>query len=768
MSANVHFGDGSSGPLTRRFTGRTSLQQQGSISWVDLVNTTISGTVGVLSRMSAAGVDPYTAVVGQTLCTKFWLSQLGRGHVVEALSQLRSFGSLSKALWFGFGLRSVVRTLAETEEGGTCVALCAALSECYHDYVGAEILVEMAKSSKAPDELMPSILQWKALLRSCAGVFASSSFSTRAETYMQFYPYGTHLGLSSGDDYMRSRFRGISGAKSIAEALLAIGQVSRRELESVTIIGHADAGWLAAVAEWLFDLSIDVVDIEGALIYKNRVDEGNVQLRIVFEQFNNPNKPILQTTGKTYRLDDATVLIRQEVPGTRVAAVVSGRLPWDKVLYSGFGSDFKRLMENTQAFGGAIGNAARIFKAISHPEEDIHDRYRAQCRLYCDASYGQGFITNIVQWFPELGGLRTQMDVGARLSLTDARANYEANLSIIKSACNCERCQTEDDEDEVVLEQEKFCCVVLAETIIDIARCLSGMSVASDLCLTRVGLEIFYARHLNNRFGKECYRRYLEEMGPILYVMDLDRGYGGETEDIRVVRLLRALQLFGGRTVVFTSEDVSAASENGICAYLSILADLSDDDQSIGRVTIVPGRIELHGKAYNSLEDVKLDNETRYLTDHNREVTTSEVFSASYEDISVTVEEKAEALQISFDFPSWSHGYFVKQRIGPALLADALTWTRGRVACKRRGCRKMILEGTVPTAKFQHERIKISGKNIDILRGDVRSRSVALGVVLGIENFVIDKECIHCCLKAAVACENPSILVVISPGARGS
>ena len=52
--------------------------------------------------------------------------------------------------------------------------------------------------------------------------------------------------------------RGSAFAEStgIADALVGIGKMSCGESTSITIYGPRESGWLAAVAEWLFDLTV--------------------------------------------------------------------------------------------------------------------------------------------------------------------------------------------------------------------------------------------------------------------------------------------------------------------------------------------------------------------------------------------------------------------------------------------------------------------------------------------------------------------------------
>ncbi|KAL8783531.1 MAG: hypothetical protein Q9213_004577 [Squamulea squamosa] len=79
-----------------------------------------------------------------------------------------------------------------------------------------------------------------------------------------------------------------------------------------------------------------------------------------------PSPLSLQTVGKTYVLKE---LFRYEHSNLHISR--SGRLDWKHALSSVFGSDFKKLLTVSRAFGLALGNAARILKAIASPEAGI-------------------------------------------------------------------------------------------------------------------------------------------------------------------------------------------------------------------------------------------------------------------------------------------------------------------------------------------------------------------------------------------------------------
>lgn len=65
-----------------------------------------------------------------------------------------------------------------------CLALCGVLSEFYHEDVSAEVFYELVKALEAPPQLTPPILQWKALVYACGGVFAKTPFGVLVNKFL--------------------------------------------------------------------------------------------------------------------------------------------------------------------------------------------------------------------------------------------------------------------------------------------------------------------------------------------------------------------------------------------------------------------------------------------------------------------------------------------------------------------------------------------------------------------------------------------------------
>ncbi|KAL9116955.1 MAG: hypothetical protein Q9187_006512 [Circinaria calcarea] len=515
----------------------------------------------------------------------------------------------------------------------------------------------MVNSSQAPADLKPSIQQWKALLKAFAGILSSTSFPNRVRFYVDLYSASSQLRP------WESRQSSSHDAESIAEALLALGRVSRGELASITIIGLADAGCLAAIGEWVFGLSINVTNRQGSVLHSNIGEEEDrnrefPQLLIIFDDgvrdpaFNHTNSSI-HTTGKTFVLMNAIELVPRQAL-IECTVFTGGRVPWDTILSSAFGADLVLLLKMPRALGCAIGNAARIFKAVALFEEGVPFLYTQQNRTYGSASYGRGFIQNVIRWFPELASLKGYMDEGIRKSFAHAKTMYETNLLAIRSACNCPLCRGfENDPDKY-----QYCYPAIVDTIISLARCLSDVTVPNGLYPTLSGIELFYQEQYEKRWTKDDTDfeindldfKEFEKMDPVLYSFYADENY--ERWDRynagAGARLFRALRLFSGCNIQIKgpqSEIVSALCAGGLCAYLDVLRELSDSKESTGRINIVQGRIELDSKAYDFLEDYP----RRPWSNDNRPDLPA-IFSATYQYPLVIVKEKAENWKYALSF----------------------------------------------------------------------------------------------------------------------
>jgi hypothetical protein len=236
--------------------------QQGSVDWVSLSNSTLNFSVDTLARFSRAGVEILTVTVGQAIFSELWVPPEGQKRLTDAIAKLKAFSSYSDALWFGFGIKHIVRVLCETEQGASCTAICACLSVSYDPLFASQVLKALTDQYLAPGALKPALSQWGALLNVCAGIVGGSQFPLLVEGFSRVMKGPTFRGDVR---YLHTA----TSAKMLAGALQELFNVSNRRTRSITFEGGVDCAWIAAVAQWLFCLSIKILDDKGECVYSN-------------------------------------------------------------------------------------------------------------------------------------------------------------------------------------------------------------------------------------------------------------------------------------------------------------------------------------------------------------------------------------------------------------------------------------------------------------------------------------------------------------------
>src|SRR5215471_8418093 len=120
--------------------------QQGTIDWTTLGNTVVQGSLAILNRMSAAGVQPATYGAGLALASRFQLGELGKRRMDEALQNLTGRSGFNEVLFFGFGYKSFISILAEKQQGINCIALCGCLETLHTVPISARVLASLWKT----------------------------------------------------------------------------------------------------------------------------------------------------------------------------------------------------------------------------------------------------------------------------------------------------------------------------------------------------------------------------------------------------------------------------------------------------------------------------------------------------------------------------------------------------------------------------------------------------------------------------------------------
>ena len=738
-------------PLIPRTGDPEGFHTSGVISWNSLVDTTFNATVGILSRISAAGVDPYTLVVGQALGSQFQFTKLSHQRIVSALETLASFRAIGNTLSFGFGIDHLVRVMARSEQGLLCLTLCGSLGECYSADFAAEIFIEMAKKTQAPTNLQPSILQWKALLEACSGIFSTTKFPLVLDGIMRCHPsyHILHRGF-----LQRRWYPGCSNPQDLATVLLALARVTCDSLASITIIGGADAGFIAAIADWFFDLSVQVSDGEsGSILYQNRPESDFVQISVVFTGNYARNDTQVQIVGKTYRLRDAAELMRTDEQRTRY---LGGRVRWTEVLSTMFGPTFTLLLERKESFSAAIGCLACVARDISNgkgflrpggpwsqPESrlKLSDRQRA---IYLSAeSTGVELIETIVDYMPELASLRNSMLASVHNDVPEAWELYVKYVNELKQACHCDR---HSDKPKV---GDRYCLVAILRMVFRLGQTMSLINNPSHLQPSRVGL---------GRLYNEIYTSWTVhdvETSP-LNEHCIFREASNEESTWRI--LPNALTVFSRRAPAPTQNMCASSTGDGICAYWEVFAKSSGGNLT-SRVTVVPGQIELDGKRHSSMTDLvhiegfEGTSSSSLRTNGWQEIfgaqgSTNSSISFSFDDMPVLARETTTGLQIAFEIPKWINSPSSHILIRPGRSLKKYMVSKSVVSCGKIACTKHLQDAEIKDAKPGLTRYSYRGLSIDVFDASLPQQWY-LGNCWSIDGciiYCIDDQCIDCCL----------------------
>jgi hypothetical protein len=113
---------------------------QGQVDFANIGEMTYKASVNFLQRLANAGIQPATHAGGLLIASHFRPGLEGRRHIEEALRDLPRVPLFHAIAEVGFGLRSFIRILADTEVGVNIAALCGCLASILPEPVCAEIL----------------------------------------------------------------------------------------------------------------------------------------------------------------------------------------------------------------------------------------------------------------------------------------------------------------------------------------------------------------------------------------------------------------------------------------------------------------------------------------------------------------------------------------------------------------------------------------------------------------------------------------------------
>ena len=582
--------------------------QQGTVDWVSLSNATFTFSVEVMSRLSKAGVETITFAIGQTLFMKFTVPPDGQKRVTDAVSKLKACSSLGDVLWFGFGLKHVIRILCETEQGVICTGICACLCVSYDSDFRARVFQSMCGKVIGHEGLRPSLPQWAALINVCAGSLAHSMFPDRVEGFCRL----AHAQYTAG--FQRNGVFGPTTPEALADAILSLSKVSNGTQTSTTVSGGPDCGWLAAIAEWLFNLRVEVKTESGQTLYwqGTNYDGATPQVTIVFASDEPAPTITLQVVNRTFRLPFGKFNPFNSALHKR-SLFIPGRSSWSTILGDTFGSTFRLLISPPLI----AQSASLIFAALPRPKDQTRFHARdwemlnpwmtpqtnfSEPRDLRMQNAERSFLDNAVARLPELAPLLEHRDTRPNT----VRRDDDFDLTL-KSLCDCCQCvdaskgrpKVRDSPDITVIHssaskkqhleavsnipdfKEGICLARVASSIFGLLWLLSWLDIDEGVQPTVTGLLWLY-NQLPKLIDSEDLR---------------NQTYSSRWRD--------SIRLFLGRS--FEKKSCSAISYEGLCLYLPALEDVALTPSQQLRLRVTPGGIAWSDRTYQTIIAPKIN-----------------------------------------------------------------------------------------------------------------------------------------------------------------
>ena len=574
-----------------------SIQRGGYVDWDALAASADAWSLGHLSRLSAVNIDPYSLQLGELVTAQFRLSASGARNASNGCNNLALDDSSSLALCFGFDLEHIIRDKTENT-GFVFLVICGALMEYYHEDFLPHVFHEMAIELGCPPGLILPKHHWKSMLHALNGAIANTQFGLVIDAYVRLDPHRGQCKTQMGNGAAQSttRFGSMPASpRSIARALTELGRLSRGEIGRLAILGSEEAGFFAALAEWLLGMRVAVRSESGEVL-SDRNGHKEPEVIVVFTP---GTHSFAATALQQMHIDGAVCRLNVDGGGQAADATQKhlhpvspgGRLDWHSMARDFYGSDFMGLMKTEDAshtYGIIVGCAARIIEGIFLGSKDDADLALAYfSRTAGPESYGTGFVQTLINYFPGMSKSRSRMEKTLRLSLADAEVTYDKEIQRLGRVCQCSVCTVNGSH------SHQHCLVVIVESTITLSLLLANTIVAPGIYPKRSGMQGFYQYWAEKRQTLTV-ERHESDRGPRFKAIYRD------ALGLRIP-LSVCLCLFTSTNPDVTDPLTLAYSCNGMVAYSDVLHGMVGKRKPSTSITVMAGVIQYQGRVYRSI-----------------------------------------------------------------------------------------------------------------------------------------------------------------------
>jgi hypothetical protein len=555
----------------------SNFPQAGQLDWVALLRSSVSYPLEVCLRLQNADVQPTTVGVGSFICSSFVFPPKGQSELNDSLSSLKASSSLSKALWFGFGVKHLVKQLAETESGAFLVAICAALSVRYATFDAAQILRELCAGLGSPQHVTPSIHQWCNLVGVCSGSLTRSHFFYYFESFNRLIAPSTHVS------------RAAAASRDVARGLAALSDLSRRPSHQTIFVGGVDVAWLAAVAQCLLHLNVEIRDSHGICAFRSQTlrAENSPQAVFISDAVEYEAAGAILPTQRLVFVSSGEELLQERVDfsnclysgPSRWLTILSDTFPEWKMFYQLtltklFGSLLSYVSAHSQQYfsvGLAAGKEMELLPWLY---------WNGHGCLYHPNRSGKELLRFASATLPELAML-VQDPENSNCNDSDYVSKILGCLEQISNACGCAQC------------------------FVRARKTLQSNRPTRTHCLLRVALTVIrFLLILSPVRVNEHIHPSVSALKQLYYCTMQDPTALSPTP-ISCNGLLLILFLFTGRLPnAYYGLQVSAACSGGVCVFYGILKDARLPIRDAMTIEVVPGHILHQEHPYSFIRDL--------------------------------------------------------------------------------------------------------------------------------------------------------------------
>lgn len=264
----------------------------GYFNWAAFRTTALNLSAERLSNCSKIRIDVYALELAKHLCNHYPILEFRKQSLVTSVeSSIDPDVDIDRKLDLQddvYCLLKVINELASSGSGLAFLCICNVFGNYYTSQSMEKIFEELVKEAGVPEDLVPTEEAWQSLYPLFNSFQGPPMFAALVEKY-------TALGNEEPWASARPEIRHM-GALSIVSAFMAMSHLARGKQPWILALAGMDAGWKAAVAEWLFGLKIELRGsfqeerLRGErLIYTNCLSGEKTQMVI---RFNPPGDPV--------------------------------------------------------------------------------------------------------------------------------------------------------------------------------------------------------------------------------------------------------------------------------------------------------------------------------------------------------------------------------------------------------------------------------------------------------------------------------------------